>query len=234
MARQLYDLAGSNPAFRFSPYCWRTSLALAHKGLEAETVPWRFTEKERIAFSGQGKVPVLVDADRVVHDSWQIACYLESAYPEAPSLFGGDQARALARFVNAWADSVQLPGIARLVLVDIPPTLHEDDLVYFQRSREERFGMPIEAVCAAREKEVETFRATLTPLRLLLRDQPFVCGDAPAYADYIVFGGFQWARAVSDFPVLAPDDVVAQWLERMLAIAGPVARDMPSLRHPAK
>jgi len=44
----LYDLAGAEPDRRFSPFCWRTKMALAHKGLEAETVPWRFTEKEKL------------------------------------------------------------------------------------------------------------------------------------------------------------------------------------------
>lgn len=230
MDRQLYDLAGANPEFRFSPYCWRSRLALMHKGLRTEFLPWRFTEKDKIAFSGQGRVPVLVDAGRVVADSWNIALHLETTYPDAPSLFGGPQAQALARFVNGWADSVQLPGLSRLVLADIVPALHEGDVEYFLRSRQERFGMPVEAVCAGREREVETFRANLAPLRLLLRNQPFVCGEAPAYADYIVFGGFQWARCVSDFPVLAADDVVAEWVERMLDHAGPQARDMPKLR----
>jgi len=175
-------------------------------------------------------VPVLVDGDRVVPDSWQIALYLEATYPDAPSLFGGPQAQAIARFVNSWADSVQLPGLTRLVLVDIPATLHENDVPYFHSSREQRMGMPVAAVCADRDTRVEEFRASLTPLRLVLKTQPFLCGEAPAYADHIVFGGFQWARCVSDFPVLAEGDVVAQWLERMLEAAGPAARRMPSLR----
>ena len=66
MALQLYDLAGAEPERRFSPYCWRTKLALMHKGLAFETIPWRFAEKDAIAFSGQGRVPVLVDGDRAV------------------------------------------------------------------------------------------------------------------------------------------------------------------------
>ena len=90
MGLQLYDLAGAEPERRFSPYCWRTKLALMHKGLPFDTIPWRFTDKDVIAFSGQGRVPVLVDGDRVVFDSWTIANYLEDAYPDRPSLFGGD------------------------------------------------------------------------------------------------------------------------------------------------
>jgi hypothetical protein len=30
---QLYDLAAAEPERRFSPYCWRIKMALAHKGL---------------------------------------------------------------------------------------------------------------------------------------------------------------------------------------------------------
>ena len=56
MAIKLYDLAGAETDRRFSPYCWRARMALAHKGLEVETIPWRFTEKDAIAFSGQGRV----------------------------------------------------------------------------------------------------------------------------------------------------------------------------------
>ncbi|MBN8909662.1 MAG: glutathione S-transferase N-terminal domain-containing protein, partial [Rhodospirillales bacterium] len=69
---QMYDLAGEDPALRFSPYCWRSRFAAAHKGLPLETIPWRFTDKQAIAFSGQGRVPVLRDGAKVVHDSWAI------------------------------------------------------------------------------------------------------------------------------------------------------------------
>jgi glutathione S-transferase len=65
MGMQLYDLAGADLERRFSPYCWRIKLALMHKGLPFDTIPWRFTEKRAIAFSGQGRVPVLIDGDQV-------------------------------------------------------------------------------------------------------------------------------------------------------------------------
>ena len=66
----MHDLAGADPELRFSPYCWRVRFALAHKGLPVETIPWRFTEKEAIGFSGQGRVPVIQDGGRAVSDSW--------------------------------------------------------------------------------------------------------------------------------------------------------------------
>ena len=64
----LYDLAGVEAERRFSPFCWRTRMALAHKGLEVETVPWRFTEKDRLPQPNGGRVPVIVDGGQVVHE----------------------------------------------------------------------------------------------------------------------------------------------------------------------
>jgi glutathione S-transferase len=106
MGLQLYDLAGAEPERRFSPYCWRIKLALMHKGLPFGTIPWRFIDKHAIAFSRQSRVPVLIDGDHVVFDSWTIANYLEDAYPDRPSLFRGEGGRSVTRFANAWADVI--------------------------------------------------------------------------------------------------------------------------------
>lgn len=227
MKRVLYDLAGADPNLRFSPYCWRAKLALAHKRLEVETVPWRFTDKDAIAFSGQARVPVLVDGGRNVSDSWAIALYLEDAYPERPSLFGAPAAVAVTRFVNAWADTILQGGMIRLIVSDIAGIVHEKDRTYFRESREKRFAMPLDQVTAGREDRVEAFRDTLLPLRHTLSVQPYLAGEAPAYTDYIVFGSFQWARCVSAFELLAPDDVVTAWRERMLDRFDGLARRAP-------
>jgi glutathione S-transferase len=227
--RLLHDLCGADPARRFSPYCWRAKLALAHKGLEVETLPWRFTDKAAIADSGQDKVPVLRDGDRVVADSWRIAEYLEDTYPDRPSLFGGPGGRALARFVNTWADAVQIPGIAGLVVADIVPHLGPEDRAYFVATRERRYGKPLAEVVAGREGRVAQFRQAMHPVRMVLRERPWLGGaDGPAYADYIVFGGFQWARCVSAFPLLTPDDPLHGWRGRMLDLFGGLARRAPA------
>lgn len=218
MTRTLYDLAGADPNRRFSPYCWRAKLALAHKGIEVETVPWRYSEKDKIGFSGQGRVPVLVDNGTVVSDSWRIANYLEDTYPERPSLFGGKGGRALALFVNRWADTVLNGALIRMVLTDIHAHIHDDDKRYFRDSREQRFGMSLEDVAADRDQRLPAFRQSLEPLRQTLQAQAFLCGDQPAYADYIVMGTFQWARCISDFKLLEANDPIAQWRTRMLAL----------------
>jgi glutathione S-transferase len=226
MELKLYDLAGADPERRFSPYCWRSKLALAHKGLAVETIPWRFSDKDVIAFSAQGLVPVLVDGGHCVSDSWAIAVYLEGAYPDRPSLFGGPSAMAATRFINAWADGLA-PMLVPMLVTDIFAHLHEKDLRYFRESREKRFGMKLEAVSADRDSKVEAFRQRLAPLRTLLAAQPYLGGDAPLYADYAVFGMFQWARCISPFRLLPDDDPVVAWRGRLLAAFDGVAGNAP-------
>src|ERR1700751_2967784 len=98
MTITMYDLAGAEPNRRFSPFCWGARMALAHKGLAVETVPWGFTEKEKLPQPNAGRVPVIVDGGTVVHDSTAIADYLEEHYPARQSMFGGETGRAVARF----------------------------------------------------------------------------------------------------------------------------------------
>ena len=227
MARKLFELVGTDPARPFSPFCWRTRMALAHKGLESETIPWRFTEKAAIAPYKSEKVPVLLDGEKSVVDSWEIANYLEDAYPDRPSLFGGAGGRAAARFLNGFGDMVVIGGMFPFILADIVQRLGPADQDYFRKSREARFDRTLEEVSADRDSKVEGFRKTLDPFRLMLRAQPFVGGQAPNYGDYIMFGGFQWARAVSPFRLLAEDDPVYAWRERMLDAHGGVARKSP-------
>ena len=65
----------------FSTNVERVALALAHKGLEVESV-WvdPADRSEVVRVSGQELVPVLVDGDEVVHDSRRILEYVEWRY----------------------------------------------------------------------------------------------------------------------------------------------------------
>ncbi|MBX9588037.1 MAG: glutathione S-transferase family protein [Hyphomonadaceae bacterium] len=212
----LYDLAAAEDDRRFSPCCWRTKMALAHKGLPHEAIPWRFTEKDAIAASGQGKVPVLVDGGATVADSWAIALHLEKSYPHLPSLFGGSSAMHLTLFINDWVDRVVLPALAPILAVDILAHLHPKDRQYFRATREKVYGRPLEEVSADRATRVVAFRNLLEPLRTVLRKQSFVAGDTPAYADYVPFAAFQWARCISPFKLLDQHDPISSWRLRML------------------
>tara|TARA_R110002110_G_scaffold9986_10_gene49099 strand:- start:4432 stop:5124 length:693 start_codon:yes stop_codon:yes gene_type:complete len=226
MPIQLFELAGRDDR-RFSPYCWRTRMALEHKGLAYETVPARFTDKDLIAFSGQERVPVIRDGETVVSDSWAIAEYLEQAYPDAPSLFGGATGHGLAKFLNVWADRTLHLALIKLVIADIQDHLDPVDREYFIESRSARFGKLPAEVQIRSEEDIKAFRGAVSTLRAAIEGQDFLSGDAAAYGDYIVFGAFAWARAISDYPLLKADDPVYAWRERMLDMFGGMPRKAP-------
>jgi glutathione S-transferase len=224
---RLFDLAGAEVDRRFSPYCWRTRLALAHKNLPVETIPWRFTEKAEIAQSGQTLVPVLVDGDRWIADSWTIANYLEDNYPNSPSLFGGPAGRGLSRHYSDIADGL-VRAMFPFVVLDVLQHVSEKDRDYFRASREKRANAKLETFVSDRDKRLPDFRASLASLRLTLKSQSFLGGDRPLYADYAVFGPFQWARCISPYALLEKDDPVRHWRGRLLDCFDGLAREVPA------
>jgi glutathione S-transferase len=106
-------------------------------------------------------------------------------------------------------------GILRLVVTDIFAHLDQKDRAYFRETREERLGAKLETISADRETNVSAFRKTLDPIRA--RSAAYLGGEMPAYADYVVFGCFQWARCISAFSLLLKDDPVWAWRDRLLS-----------------
>lgn len=219
---ELYELAGADPAIRFSPYCWRVRMALAHKGLTAHMVPWHFGDRNLPG--GNKQVPVLVDDGEVIADSTAIALYLENRYHNGPSLFGGESGEAHIRFIIAWTDRVLNRALLPVLAPDIEKLLRPDQKEQFRQTREARMGMSFADAEARRDSLVATLRGVVTPVRGVLDHSAFLGGTEPSYADYSVFGSFQWARCVSDTEILAQDDPVLAWRERMLDLFDEYAR----------
>ena len=71
--------------FPYSTNVDRVALALAHKGLEVESVWVDPSDRSPVeAISGQPLVPVLVDGDLVIADSMAIVEHLEATHPDPP------------------------------------------------------------------------------------------------------------------------------------------------------
>lgn len=214
--RTLYDLK-SLDGRQLSPFGQRAHLALRHKGLAVDRViPVRFVDKETIAFAKSQTVPVLVDGDAVVADSWRIAHYLEETYPDRPSLFGGDAGRALARYFNNWCGLWLTPEIARFILFDMLDHVDEEDRDYLRRTREPRFG-PLAKLNETREARLPAFRKSLDPLRLTVKQNGNLHGATPGMADFMVAAAFHWAEQSSRFALLDADDPLYSWSQRLNA-----------------
>src|SRR5438046_2667301 len=63
--------------------------------------------------------------------------------------------------------------------------LRHKGLLWTLRHREARLGMTLEELRDLAPSKVPAAQSSFLPLRRWLQDQPFLCGDAPAYADYI-------------------------------------------------
>ena len=100
MAITLYDLAGAEDDRRFSPYCWRIRMALKHKGLEFETLAWRF--------SGDGYAVVGVDLRKY------LATFPESE-PERDRSFGVGIAATYMPGLRLLSERVSGPSQSRYV-----------------------------------------------------------------------------------------------------------------------
>lgn len=224
MSRTLYTLCGADSARPFSPHCWKSVMALRHKGLDFDEVPLPFTGISAVENGASKTVPLLRDGEHLVSDSFAIALHLEEAYPERPSLFRGEGGKALARFVEGYSQTVLHPAITRIALLDIHAMLAPQDQAYFRTSREDRFGKPLEEVAPDRAAEIAAFPAKLEPLRHMLKFQPFLGGERPLFADYIPFGALQWLRITTGSVPLGSGDPARQWFERCLDLFGGAAR----------
>ncbi|MBV9066944.1 MAG: glutathione S-transferase N-terminal domain-containing protein [Methylobacteriaceae bacterium] len=207
----MYDLAGADIELRFSPFCWRTRFAVAHKRLPLETLPWRFTDKDVIARYGTERVPIILDGETSVHDSWHIAEHLEAAYPDRPTLFGGQAGKGLARVVSDWTDLVLHPLILKWKVGDIYAAIHEKDRAYFRGTREARFGKSLDDLIAESPHARKLFQQALIPLSATLEKQRFLSGGVPYYADYIVCAAFQWISAISPNQAANASGAIERW-----------------------
>jgi glutathione S-transferase len=91
----------------WSTNCERVGLALAHKGIEAQSILIEYANRRPVeAISGQGLVPVIEDAGEVINDSVAIMRHLDRRTPEPP-LFPADPAgRAAVEVFIGWFERV--------------------------------------------------------------------------------------------------------------------------------
>lgn len=211
MSLILYDLCGGDHARRFSPYCWRIKRAMQYKGLAFETIAVPFTGIAQIEGNTAKTVPMLRHGDTIVTDSFAMAEYLDEMFPETPPLFKASDARALCKFVEAWTYSALHPGIVRMVVKDIHDILDEENQAYFRRTREQALKTTLEEIHAERDQHKAEFHKNLLALDLMLRGQPFIGGQTPNYADFIVYGSLKWPAECSDYDLLPNKDRIRQW-----------------------
>jgi glutathione S-transferase len=157
----------------FSTNVERVALALAHKGLEVESIVIDYADRSPVeAVSGQPLVPVLVDGGQVVADSAAILRYLERKQPEPPLFPRQPAARAQMDVFIEWFNEVW----------KLPPNAIEAELALPQ---------PDPARVAALSTRL---RGWLDVFEALLDGRDHLLSDEFSAADCIAFPFLKFAR----------------------------------------
>jgi len=215
----LFDLTTRHGA-RPSPFCWRAKLALKHKGLLHDEKACHYSDIRSIGDGSFRTVPVMQDGGVFVGGSLNIAEYLEKTYPDTPTLFPDDPHHRYAKFVEAWVDTSLQPQIFHTLAYDIFLLMPDAEQPYFRKTREARLGMTLEEARDLAPSKLPAAQASFLPLRRRLQEQPFLCGDAPAYADYIAYGALKWQRLCCDRELLSDAaDPIHAWFSHIDGLA---------------
>lgn len=228
MTIQIYELCGADQNILFSPHCWKARLSLAHKGLDHTTMPTPFTKVATTEGGDSRRVPVIRDGDTVVEESYEIAKYLDRVYPNAPSLFNGEGGEQLTQTIINWSNTLVHPAVVKLCLLDIHNALADEDKAFFRRTRESLFGCTLEEFDAKFPKNSDGLNAALKPIEMTLKNQPFLGGESPVFADYVVFGPLQWMRVTCTRDLMPKDGPVADWFNTLLDMYGGIGRSVPA------
>ena len=150
----------------FSTNVERVSLALAHKGLEAEHVAVPYDDRAEIRrVSGQELVPVLETDAEVLHDSPAILRRLEERHPEPPLWPRTERERAEADVFVDWFNHVWKRA----------PNLLTAELEKSERD------------AARMERWRADLRASVTRFEALLDGRDYLLGGDFGIADVIAF-----------------------------------------------
>ena len=173
----------------------RVALALAHKGLEAESVWIEYSDRSLVErVSGQGLVPVLEHDGRVVVDSMEIVRYLDERFPDQP-LYPADAARRaeLLVFIE-WFNEVwkRPPNLIAAAIEQGAP----------DRDELERLGARL--------------RGWLDLFEAMLDGRPYLFGDDLSAADCAAFPFLKYALGRDP----ADDELFHRVLEERLRLDG--------------
>lgn len=196
----------------FSTNVERVALALAHKGLEVESIV--ISKDDRTAVeeaSGQGLVPVIDDGGEVVIDSTRILRHLDEHYPQNP-IFPADPARRTEiELIIDWFNEVWKSS---------------PNAIEFELSSEEPATDLIDS-------ETERMHTALGLFERMLSDRDYLAGDEISALDLVVFPFLKYAalspeegddelfhRILDVHQALDPDEHarLAAWIERIDAL----------------
>jgi glutathione S-transferase len=194
----------------FSHNCVKVRVALGLKGLSYETKDIAPMDRASVvAASGQGLVPVLLDAGRAIADSTAILFYLEERYPDPPLIPSDPSARADCLILEDWADQAFMAMSRRIAYGNVLSRPGRLAALFFpqdpaparwlkeriaRRRVSQRFGLSP----GRHAKDVVEAKRLAALAMARLGGRRWLCGDSPTIADV--------ALAAMSAPLIADPD----------------------------
>lgn len=134
-------------------------------------------------YSKSGKhptVPIIEDIahdGKPVQDSWEIALYLEKAYPDSPSLFHGGV--GVHRFFYEYCNGHILPHLFKMAVLHVWENIGSpQSQAYFRQAHEDRLGTTLENFAGGNtDNIIASLKRGLALVHTVLKEHPFVTGD---------------------------------------------------------
>ena len=217
MTIEFYELAAENKDIKFSPFVWRTRMALLHKGVDFKSIAWQFRDRDT---KEHKTVPAIYDNGKMVSDSWEIAKYLDAQYPDKPMLMKDSEAEAHAQLVSNICNALVFATAASIAIYPVSQIIDDESAAYFLETREAKFGKKLSEINNPDQDAAKANLANgLAVFEATLGTSDYLGGDAPTYADYTLFGVLKWIDVVAYRPI-AEDSNVGKWFDRISNLYG--------------
>ncbi|KAI7862683.1 hypothetical protein BDF14DRAFT_1853070 [Spinellus fusiger] len=219
----LSSLTRPNEQWSFNPY--KTHYTLVLKNLPFTTKWLEFHEVSEVIpnitkTDARPSVPVIIDSNNtVVQDSWKIAKYLETTYPDSPSIFNG--AESLHYFFYQYYETNIKRYIFSLSVLDVKEMCgHYDNPKGFTRTLEGVLGVSLDTFAKKKEDNIKILQEKLTIIRNTLSSYTFLTGDKIGWADLTLVGGLHMVeffdkKAIDTYVFTGEDDVLRKYYYRV-------------------
>ncbi|KAI8073830.1 hypothetical protein BC940DRAFT_289314 [Gongronella butleri] len=227
-----YDLTLDTPNEIWSPNTVRTRVCLNIKKLAFETVWLDFfgvhsTIPELTKTGKAPTVPVIIDKehdDKVVQDSWDIALYLDKAFPDAPKLIREHE--PLFLFFNRFCmGNLLLPVFSMSVLKIHGKVATEDMQNWFREDREKNYKRKLEDFNKDEAGLISTIKESLKYVDMVLKKNPYIAGNQPSFADATLAAPFVMLHTLRPdmfesvmLDAVPKSDAIRKWWTRMLPL----------------
>ncbi|KAK0457222.1 uncharacterized protein EV420DRAFT_1629886 [Desarmillaria tabescens] len=209
-----YDIPSKLPVNAWSPNTWKARYALNFKGIPYRTewieypdieelytklnIPASATKRDGV--TPYYTLPLLHDSSTgaIISESAAIVEYLETTYPDTPTLIPRGTRALHAAFTAAFES--QMKAIAPFSIPAVNAMLNPRSEAFFRKTREESSGVSIEdmnPVGERREKQLALLKHDLGKVdKWMTAGDTFVMGETPTFADVTMCAWILFLRIV--------------------------------------